>query len=171
MTSDWLLWYTTMDVWKGAHLYATSRNAFFRYSCNGAITVETRLYGYWGSQLWFGSEHALGKPSKSFLEENHRRSRDWSYKDTSKQGSLCASDINVHTNLSWWRYIHMQTIHKQYSLVIDNSDIKYEHVVQLTQALIYTSAPTHSWHTDKHTQFCADAPNLQSKHTLRYINK
>ena len=31
----------------------------------------------------------------------------------------------------------MQTIHNKYSLVIDNSDLNYEHVVQLTQAFTY----------------------------------
>ena len=37
---------------------------------------------------------------------------------------------------------------KQYitntSLVINNSDFNYEHVVQLTEALTYPPAPTHS---------------------------
>ena len=53
------------------------------------------------------------------------------------------------------------------SLVIHSSDLNFEHVVQWTQALTYPSAPTHSWHTDKHTQFCTDAPNLHSKHIRR----
>ena len=50
---------------------------------------------------------------------------------------------------------------------MNNSDLNYEHVVQLTQALTYTSAHTHSCHTEKHMQLCTDAPNLQSKHTRR----
>ena len=41
-------------------------------------------------------------------------------------------------------YIHTQTMHNKYSLIIDHSDLNNEHVVQLTQALADRSAPTHS---------------------------
>ena len=37
--------------------------------------------------------------------------------------------------LSWLCYNHTQTIHNKYRLVINNSDLNYEHVVQLTQAV------------------------------------
>ena len=41
--------------------------------------------------------------------------------------------------------LHLQTIHNKYRLIINNSDLNYyKHVVQLTQALTYPSAPTHS---------------------------
>ena len=44
----------------------------------------------------------------------------------------------------------MQIIHNKYRLVINNSDLTYEQVVQLTQVLPYPPAPTHSWHINKH---------------------
>ena len=69
---------------------------------------------------------------------------------------ICLGDVTVKR----------KTIHNKYSLVINNSALNYEHVVQLSQALTYPYAPTHTTHTDKPKNFSTDASNLQSKHTL-----
>ena len=67
------------------------------------------------------------------------------YKDTRIQESLCASDIKMYI------VFHLGDVtftRKQYrtntSLLINNSDLNYEHVVQLTKAVTYPSTPTHS---------------------------
>ena len=67
------------------------------------------------------------------------------YKNTRILGNLFASGIKMYIGICLGDVIFTR---KQYitntSLVIDNSDLKYRHVVQLTQALTYTSAPTRS---------------------------
>ena len=67
------------------------------------------------------------------------------YKDTKIQGNLYASDIKMCMGLCLGdvTFTRKQCITNT-SLVTNNSDLNYEHVVQLTQALTYTSAPTHS---------------------------
>ena len=63
------------------------------------------------------------------------------------QGSLFASDINIYLYIGICLGDVPFTC-KQYmantSLVINNSNRNYEHVVQLTQALTYPFAPAHS---------------------------
>ena len=80
------------------------------------------------------------------------------------QGSLFANDTRMYIGIclggvSFTRKQHITNT----SLVINDNDLDYEHVVQLILALTYLSACTHSWHTDRHTQFCTDAPKLQLK--------
>ena len=60
------------------------------------------------------------------------------------RGGLFASDIKMYieTCLGDVSFTRKQYITNT-SLVINNSDLNYEHVVQLTQALTYPSAPTH----------------------------
>ena len=61
------------------------------------------------------------------------------------QGSLFASDIEMYLGIC---LREVTSIRKRYitktSRVIDCSDPNNEHVEQLTQALTYPSAPTHS---------------------------
>ena len=61
------------------------------------------------------------------------------------QGSLFAGDIKMYIGIC---LDDVPFSSKQYitntNLVLNNSDLNYEHVVQLTQALTYLSAPTHS---------------------------
>ena len=79
-----------------------------------------------------------------------------SYKDTRIQGCLFVSDINMSIEI-WLCDVPLTRKHylTNTSVVINNRNLNYEHV-KLIQALIYPSAPTHSWHTNKHTQFCTD---------------
>ena len=67
------------------------------------------------------------------------------YKDTRILGSLFASGIKIYIRICLG---DVPFTRKQYitnaSLVINNSNINYEHVIQLTQARTYPSAPTHS---------------------------
>ena len=90
------------------------------------------------------------------------------------QGSLFASDIKMYIGIC---HGDVPFTRKQYitnaNLVINNSNLDCEHVAQLTQALTHPSAPTHSRHTDKHTQFSTDRnphpahPTYNPKHTRR----
>ena len=74
------------------------------------------------------------------LNELHTR-----YKDIRILGSLFASDIKIYIGICLG---DVPFTRKQYktntNLVINNSNINYKHVLQLTQALTYPSAPTHS---------------------------
>ena len=81
----------------------------------------------------------------------------FNFKDTKIQGSLFASDIKMYIRICFGNvpFTRKQYI-KNTSLVINNSNLNCEHVIKSTQTLIHPSAPTHSWHTDKQTQFCTD---------------
>ena len=68
---------------------------------------------------------------------------------TKTQGSLFATDIKMCIGICLGdiTFTCKQYLTNKYTIVINNtfySDHNYEHVVQLTQALPYPSAPTHS---------------------------
>ena len=67
------------------------------------------------------------------------------YRIQGYRGSLFASDIKMFVGICLG---DISFTRKQYitntSLVMNNSDLNYEHVVQLTQVLAYKSASTYS---------------------------
>ena len=145
--------------------------------CANHFNSEQKDFCWTAGYLWLHFWGFLNKASEVMTRQCWQSLGDgvasWRHSQTRIQGSLFASDVKMYIAICLRDVLFTpkQYIKRNTSLVINSSDLNYEHVVQLTLALTYPSAPTHSWHTDKHMKFVQMHPTYNPKHICRYINK